>query len=82
MRSDAKLNALNKSSFKHSINVYWVTSREAPDQLWLEELALSEAVVKKFNLRTNDGHPAAAFLTFEDSFQNFLDAWEGKVSVL
>ena len=73
------MNSLTSSSFKHSINCYWVTSREAPDSLWLEEWSASETIVEKFNLRANEQHPHADFTTHQDTFQHFIRAWESKV---
>ena len=79
MKKDAKMSALRTTSFKHSINTYWVTSREAPDQLWAEEWLSSDALVKKFKMRANEGHPMPAFLTFEDTFQHWAEQYEAKV---
>ena len=43
------MSRLVASSFKHSVDTYWLTSLESPNQLWTEELAASSAEVIKFN---------------------------------
>ena len=47
LRTDANTRLLLKHSFKYSINTYWVTSLEAPDALWSEELPPSHEAVQR-----------------------------------
>ena len=72
--------SLSRSAFKHSINTYWVTSKESPELLWSEELAPSSAEVEKFRMRDHDGCDVTSFFTFSDCFENFLDQYESKAS--
>ena len=80
LRSDANARLLMKNSFKYSINTYWVTSLEAPDALWSEELPLSHDAVQRFRARANDGDVGTSFFTFSDAAEHFLNQWEAKVS--
>jgi hypothetical protein len=73
--------SLSRSAFKHSINTYWVTSKESPELMWSEELAPSSAEVEKFRMRDHDGCDVTSFFTFSDCFENFLDQYEAKVSM-
>ena len=41
VRESARMNMLTRVSFKHSINSYWVTSRQTPDLAWLQVRPLS-----------------------------------------
>ena len=80
LRSDANARVLLKNSFKYSINTSWVTSLEAPDALWSEELPLSHDAVQRFRARANDGDVGTSFFTFSDAAEHFLNQWEAKVS--
>ena len=80
MRKEHHMSRLIASSFKHSVDTYWLTSLESPNQLWTEELAASSAEVIKFNARSRDGCPVASFFTFGDTFEHFRGQWESKVS--
>ena len=82
LKSAANVRLLSKNVFKHSINTYWITSKEAPDSLWLEELAPSSTEVEKFRMRVHDGCEVASFFTFDDCFEHFLQQWEAKVRAL
>ena len=73
---------LTASSLKHSINTYWITSREAEHCLWVEELAPSSVEVEKFRMREHDGCNVKSFFTFPDCFEHFVQQWEAKVRAL
>ena len=79
LRTDANTRLLMKNSFKYSINTYWVTSIEAPDALWSEELPASHEEVQRFRARVHDGDVGQSFFTFSDAFEHFLNQWEAKV---
>lgn len=82
VKNSANARFLQKSSFKHSINTYWVTSLEASGSLWSEELAPSSVEVEKFRMRVHDGSGVMSFFTFGDCFEHFLQQWETSVSRL
>ena len=81
VRSDAHMARLTRASFKHSVDTYWITSLEAPDQLWSEELAGSSTEVVKFKSRSHDGCPVQCFSTFGDTYEHFLGQWDSRVSL-
>ena len=74
LRTDANTRLLLKNSFKYSINTYWVTSLEAPDALWSEELPPSHEAVQRFRARANDDDVGTSFFTFSDAAEHFLEA--------
>ena len=78
VRQNAVLNSLRKTSFKHSVGTYWVTSRQAPSELWSEPLPSSHAAVHAFEVRSRDGHPHDFLLDFGDVFDNWINLWENK----
>jgi hypothetical protein len=45
---------LKADDFKYNRKSYWVTSREAPDVIWMEELMPSTEAVKAFVARDKD----------------------------
>ena len=79
LKSAANPRLLLKTSFKHSVNTYWITSKEDPDSLWLEELPPSSVEVEKFKMRVHDGCDVKSFFTFADCFEHFLTQFEAKV---
>ena len=80
LREAANTRLLLKHSFKYSINTYWVTSLEAPDALWSEELPPSHEAVQRFRARVHNGDVGTSFFTFSDAAEHFLNQWEAKVS--
>ena len=58
MKSSAKPGregrTLKADDFKYNRKSYWVTSREAPDVIWMEELMPSTEAVKAFVARNKD----------------------------
>ena len=44
---------LKVNDFKYNSKTYWVTSREAPNVVWMEELLPSTEIVKAFCARDN-----------------------------
>ena len=49
------MRSLTKVSFLHSINTYYLTSRQSADDLWTEELLPSNDAVQRFKARVHDG---------------------------
>ena len=70
---------LKVSDFKYSRMAYWVTSREAPEVVWMEELKPSSDAVKAFFAR-DKGYATsdACYLDAGDSFDSFVNRWEMK----
>ena len=76
------MRSLTRNSFKHSIGTYYVTSRESPDQLWIEELSSSSSEVAMFKMRVHDGCDVMSFFSFGDAYEHFLCQWDSKVRLL
>ena len=76
------MRSLTKVSFLHSINTYYLTSRQSADDLWTEELLPSNDAVQRFKARVHDGFPQPQFLTFGDAHNHWIDCWEAKVRPL
>ena len=53
VRESARMNMLTRVSFKHSINSYWVTSRQTPELAWLQ--VRPRSVVASSSGRSADG---------------------------
>jgi hypothetical protein len=51
VRSTETMKKLTLSSFKHSVNVYWVTSSEADDFIWLSVLRPDAECVLEYKAR-------------------------------
>jgi hypothetical protein len=70
---------IKQNDFKFSRKAYWVTSREAPNVLWIEELLPSSEAVKAFVVRDKEyATTDAEFLDSGDSFDSFLRRWADK----
>jgi hypothetical protein len=73
---------LKVNDFKYNRKTYWVTSREAPNVVWMEELLPSTEIVKAFCARdksylTTD----ACYLDAADSFDAYLSRWQQKTLI-
>ena len=73
---------LKVNDFKYGRKTYWLTSREAQDVLWMEDLMPSSEIVKAYvahdkSYATTD----ACYLDAGDSFDSFLDRWKEKTLI-
>ena len=74
-------NGLHASDFLFSRKAFWVTSREAPTVLWLENLAPSNSAVKAYIARQKEGVPDQHLLDHADNFDSFIARWEANTIV-
>ena len=56
---------------KYNVSIYWVTSRQKPELLWLAQLAESSGEVMAFRARSADNHPAAYLKGARDTIRAF-----------
>lgn len=75
VRSQADMRLLGPSSFKHSNNTYWVSSRQSPNLLWGEPLSPSDPAVIRFYDRPADGHPHPFLNDFGNTFDHWIGCW-------
>jgi hypothetical protein len=66
---------LKASSFKRSSNVYWVTSMEAADSLWLAVLALDEEAVVEYDRRVRRGVAVPECYPWMDTWGSLMEEW-------
>lgn len=73
---------LKESDFKYNRKSYWLTSREAPNTLWIEELMPSCDVVKAYVARDKSYvNSEVCYLDCSDSFDSFLMRWKAKTLI-
>ena len=69
---------LKASDFRYSRKSFWITSRESPDVVWIEEFKPSDAVVKAYVVKDKDDLDSKHYLDASDSFDNFLQRFRNK----
>jgi hypothetical protein len=74
-------NNLKASDFKFSRSTYWMTSKEEPTVLWMEELKPSDELVRAYVSRDKSEYEDAHFCDAYDAFDDFILRWEGKTLV-
>lgn len=73
---------LKANDFKYNRKTYWLTSRESPDVLWIEELMPSSDAVKAYIARDKAyAITDCSLLDAADSFDSFLSRWAAKTLV-
>lgn len=66
---------LGETDFKWNESWYWVTSIEAPDNLWLQQLKGTDTAVQEFDGRREYNHPHGWTKDFGESKLHWLAAW-------
>lgn len=70
---------LKAADFKYSRNAYWITSRESPSVVWVEDLKPSCEAVRFYAARDKSyATTDQAYLDAADSFDSFLSRWMAK----
>jgi hypothetical protein len=67
---------LRRNSFKFRRGIFWVTSRESPNKLWLKLFKESDDEVKAFLRREVDDHPAPWVKDYDEVVEQWLKQWE------
>ena len=75
-------NGLKDTDFKYNRNTYWLTSRETPDIVWIEQLGGQDEAVRSFVVRDKEDILVdMQYLDARDSFDSFLTRWRSKTIV-
>jgi len=75
-------NGLKDTDFKYNRNTYWLTSRETPDIVWIEQLGGQDEAVRSYVVRDKEDILVdMQYLDARDSFDSFLTRWRSKTIV-